>query len=293
MPTTSPQPELGRRPAVASPDDLTWLNIADARTAFGLGPGAPLRGLADLLLRPPARRLAGELAALDALVAAAGLQAGGAWICGRRGVTVIVDGQPPPAAGPLLIAANHPGLLDAVALFACLPRPDLRVLAIRRPFLAALPSIAASILPVGETAAERMAALRAGGRHLRGGGALLTFPAGRIEPDPLARPGALASLAGWSASLGTLARLAGPVTVVPAIVAGVISPAALAHPLTRLRRRQADREWLAAILQIILPRLGRTTVRVRFGASIEAGAGEVGPRVAAAARRLIEEIAAP
>ncbi len=287
------EPALAGPPAArAALDDLTWLNISDICTAFGLPAGAPLRGLAELLLRPPARRFASQLSAFDAIVGASGLQAGGAWMCGRLAAAVDLAGPPPPARGPLLIAANHPGLLDAAALFACIPRPDLRVLALRRPFLRALPNIAAALLPVGETAATRTGALRAAARHLRAGGALLTFPAGKIEPDPVSLPGAAESLGGWSDSLELLARLAGEVTVVPAIVGGVLAPAALCHPLTRLRANPHDRQWLAAILQLMLPRLGRTTVRVRFGAPIGAGAA-LSARVTTAARALIEEVAAP
>lgn len=283
----------GRGPERASLDELTRLNIADICTAFGLAGRSPLRGPAELLLRPPARRFARQLAALDAIVGAAGLQAGGAWICGQLAAAVDVAGPPSPEQGPLLIVANHPGLLDAAALFASIPRRDLRILAIRRPFLRALPNIAAALLPVGETAAARMAALRAAARHLRAGGALLTFPAGKIEPDPISMPGAADSLADWSESLDLLARLAGEVTVAPMIVGGVITPAALRHPLTRLRREQADRRWLAAIVQLMLPRLGRTTVRVRRAAPIVAGDGAVSQQVIAAARRLIKEIAQP
>lgn len=293
MLTSPTEPALAGPPrAGAALDDLTWLNIADICSAFGLPAGAPLRGLAELLLRPPARRFARQLAALDAIVGAAGLQAGGAWMCGRLTAEVDLAGAPPPARGPLLIAANHPGLLDAAALFACIPRRDLRVLAIRRPFLRALPNIAAALLPVGETAAERTGALRAAARHLRAGGALLTFPAGKIEPDPRSLPGAADSLAGWSDSLELLARLAGEVTVVPAIVGGVLAPAALRHPLTRLRAAPHERQWLAAILQLMLPRLGRTTVRVRFGAPLGPG-GALSARVTDSARNLIEEVAAP
>ncbi|NTU81260.1 MAG: glycerol acyltransferase [Chloroflexales bacterium] len=273
--------------------DLTWLNIGDMYSAFGLRHDTPLRGLAELACRPPARRFAQQMTVLDAIVGTRGLRAGAAWICAQLSEGVEVRGEPPPAAGPLLVVANHPGLLDAVALFTAIPRADMRVLAIARPFLRALPNIAAHLFPVGEGAAARTAAVRAAARHLRGGGALLTFPAGRIEPDPLSLDGAEASLARWSESVDLFARLAHEATVLPMIVGGVISPAALRHPVARLRRRPADRQWLAAILQLMRPALQRTRVRVQIGRPIAASGGPVSEAVAAEARRLLAEITRP
>lgn len=281
------------RPAPAALADLTWLNIGDIVGAFGLGPRAPLRGLAEVALQPLARRFARQLLRLDALVGAEGLGAGGEWICGQLCEGVVVRGGPPPASGPLLIVANHPGLLDAMALAVAIARADLRVLAIKRPFLRALPNIAGHLFAVGATPAARTAAVRAAARHLRAGGALLTFPAGRIEPDPITVGGAEAVLEEWSASVDLIVRMAGAVTVLPAIVGGVLTPAALGHPLTRLRRRPEDRRWLAAIIQLMRPELRRGLVRVQLGRPISATGEPVSAAVRAEAARLIAAVARP
>jgi 1-acyl-sn-glycerol-3-phosphate acyltransferase len=273
--------------------DLTWLNSADLLSAFGLGSATPLRGLAELACRIPARRFARQMLTFDAIVGAEGLAAGGAWICGQLSEGIELRGAPPPASGPLLIVANHPGLVDAAALFAAIPRRDLRVLAITRPFLRALPHIADRLVAVGNTPAARTGALRSAARHLRGGGALLTFPAGQIEPDPLRLPGASASVRAWSASIDLLARLAGELTLLPMIVGGVLAPAALGHPLLRLRRTPAERQWLAAILQLLSPALRGTTVRVQIGRPVRVADGPVRALAIAEALRLIEEVARP
>jgi len=289
LPTIGPGP-LADRTALAT---LTWLNAADIRSAFGIDRRLPCSGLADLLFTLPARAFARQVLTLDAIVGRDGLQAGGAWICGQLSRGVELRGEPPPRSGPLLVVANHPGLLDAAALFASIPRDDLRVLAVARPFLQALPHIAERLFAVGATPAARTSAVRAAVRHLRAGGALLSFPAGQIEPDPLSLPGAETTLASWSQSIDLIARLAGEVTVVPAIVAGVLTPAAVRHPLTRLRRAPADRRWLAAILQLMLPRLQRTTVRVQFGRPIATTGAPLSAAVATEARRLLSEVTRP
>jgi putative hemolysin len=145
----------------------------------------------------------------------------------------------------------------------------LRVIAGDRPFSRALPHISRRLIFVPESSEGRMAVVREATRHLRQGGAILTLPAGRIEPDPAALPGAVESLQTWSESIALFARLAPQMRIVPVIVTGILTAAALNNPLTRLRRTRQDREWLAATLQILLqpylPAYLPACVRVVFG----------------------------
>jgi hypothetical protein len=67
-----------------------------------------------------------------------------------------------------------------------------------------------------------------------------------------------------------LARLVPDLTILPVAVSGVISRQALRHPLTRLYRTTKQREWVAATLQVMLPRYRDTRVVVRFGQPIHA-----------------------
>ena len=189
----------------------------------------------------------------------------------------------------MLLVSNHPGLADAVALFAATPREDLRVIAAERPFLEALPNTSRYLLTVTEDSGGGSGIVRAAARHLRGGGAVLTFPGGMIEPDPAVLPGAVESLGRWSSSADLFARLAPDLAVVPVVVSGVISARALRIPLTRLRRRRRDREWLAATLQMLIPALRDVNVRVEFGRPIYSGArGGIGQAVIEETRRLME-----
>ena len=287
-----------RAPASGRPGQITTLTRVCADEllyAFGLG-GLLQRGVArrplELLSRVSARRLARQVATYDRVVGESGLRAGGAWALERMARRVEVEGKENvPREGPLLIAANHPGLGDSLALFATIPRTDLRVVAAERPLLDALPNTSRYLLTVAEASPGRFGLVRAATRHLKDGGAVLTFPGGRIEPDPAVLPGAVEALERWSASVGLFARLVPGLTVVPAIVSGVLSPTALRNPLVFLRRKQEDREWLAATLQMMTPMLRNVTTRVAFGqpVRVEDPSGRVVDRaVQEEARCLIE-----
>ena len=155
-----------------------------------------------------------------------------------------------PQAGPALFVANHPGITDTLALYAALARHDLCTVAAVRPFLTALHNMGKQLIYVDEDAHTHLGVVRSVTRHLRNGGSVLTFPAGKIEPDPAVLPGASAALDEWTDSIGLFARLVPEAQVVPVLVSGVFSPRALASPLARRRRRQEDRERFAAMLQV-------------------------------------------
>lgn len=244
--------------------------------------------------RLPAARLARQVALYDGVVGERGLGAGGAWAVERLSRSLTVSGaEGVPAEGPVLVVSNHPGLADSLSLFATIPREDLRVVAAERTFLRALPNTSRYLISVDAGLGGRpsgLGSLRKASRHLRRGGALLTFPKGGIEPDPSSMSGAEASLGGWQRSLDLFIRLAPEVTVIPAIVSGVISPAALASPVTRLRRLPEDRRWLAASLQMLAPALRDVHTEVRFGRPIyrDGDTAEVSEEVLEEARRMIE-----
>jgi hypothetical protein len=272
---------------------LTRLCADELLEAFGVrGTVRPL----DLLARVPAGRLAHQVATYDEIVGESGLAAGGAWGLERMARGVEVEGwENVPTAGPVLLAANHPGLADSLALFVGVPRRDLRVVAAERPLLAALPNTSRYLIPVSDHPSGRPGAIRTAARHLRRGGAVLTFPGGRIEPDPAVLPGAKEALERWSESLDLFVRLVPDLTVVPTVVSGVLSPAALRNPLIFVRRRRRDREWLAASLQMLTPALRNVTTRVAFGrpARAEDVPGDtVRGAVLHETRRLIERCAA-
>ena len=288
LPTLNPthEPTPGRSERV---EVLTRVCTDELLDAFGLGGLDRGRRPLELLSRVPARRLARQVATYDEIVGESGLAAGGAWAVGRMARRLEVEGKENmPPEGPLLVVANHPGLADALALFATVPRRDLRVVAAERPFLEALPNTSRHLIPVSEASPGRSGAVRTATRHLRDGGAILTFPGGEIEPDPAVLPGAVEALERWSGSLDLFARLVPGLTVVPAVVSGVLSPTALRNPLTFVRRQPRDRQWLAASIQMVTPALRNVATRIAFGRPTRTEDGSVRETVLNEMRRLIE-----
>jgi 1-acyl-sn-glycerol-3-phosphate acyltransferase len=174
-------------------------------------------------------------------------------------------------SGSFLALSNHPGLTDTLALFVALGRDDLRAIALRRPFLAALEHVSKHLFFLPDAATERVAMIRGAARHLRAGGALVTFPAGHTEPDPDVYPGALESLRTWLESSPIFVLLAPGTPIVPVCVRGVAWAMAARHPLARLRRTRDDQQLLASALQLlsqVLLKVRPVTVKVQVGQPI-------------------------
>ncbi|HEX7432867.1 MAG TPA: 1-acyl-sn-glycerol-3-phosphate acyltransferase [Anaerolineaceae bacterium] len=231
---------------------LTRINLEDMLVSFGWQHWKAGRWLGSALFTRPARKFARQVIALDEGVHQSGLQEGARQILPRfvRGLKVYGLATIPTSGG-LLVLSNHPGMVDTLALFASLPRTDLRVMGSERPFLTALPAISRLMIYVPEATENRLAVIRQVARALRAGESVLTFPAGHIEPDPAVLPGAVEALSDWSDSIGIFVRAAPNLSIVGAVVSHVLAPKATYHPLTRLRRQKKDRESLGATLQLI------------------------------------------
>jgi hypothetical protein len=197
---------------------------------------------------------------------------------------------PVPRAGPLLVVSNHPGLFDALALFAAVGRDDMATLAARRPLLSALPHLSRRLLSIDPGAAGA-AAIRKALRHLRGGGALLHFPAGRIEPDPCVAPRGAPLLLPWKAGIDTLlaagARACPGLRVCAAVVSGVISRRAL-RLAGALGRTEGLTDALVPLLSLTFPGFADVDVEMRFGPVEDAGEAVTGERLRAAMEAMAE-----
>jgi 1-acyl-sn-glycerol-3-phosphate acyltransferase len=253
-------------------DAYTRMDVEDLLVGFGLKDARWGRRIVEVLCRPPARRFAATILEYDRRVGRDGLRAAHWWRLNRLGRGLDTHGVAQvPREGPLLVVANHPGLNDSSALLASIPRHDLRVIGVEREFLRRLPHTSQYMFLLGATPRERIGLIRSTTRHLRAGGSLLVFPGGHIEPDPAVFPGAAEAVEEWSRSVDLWARHVPGLTIAPALVSHVLSPAAQRFPLVYMRRAEEDRRWLGAMLQLAIPAFQTTTVQLRFGRPILPG----------------------
>ena len=256
-------------------ETLTQINLDDLVSSFGWQDQPLLASMVRATFNNPARTFAQQMVEYDNLVGQVGLSEASCKTLQTRYIHDLrIHGREHiPLSGPVLFLSNHPGMADTISLFTAINRDDLRIIAEHRPFLASLVNISKQLSYISDDPTERMRAVRQIASHLRGGGAALTFPAGKIEPDPDVHEGALDSLCDWTDSSAVFLRFAPQTKIVPVLVSGVIWERTARHWLTRLKQTREDRERLAAALQLLamIVRDARpTTVHVRFAKPITA-----------------------
>lgn len=249
------------------PDQITALMAQELANALGLPRQGIHLGVIASLARSAAPRLSELLTALDDDVADAGLHE-----AARRLLTHLIEGyttageETIPTAGPLIIAANHPGLSDALVLLAGLPRDDAKLLISDVPITRALPHVREHLIYVSGDPDDHVSAAREMIDHLRSGGSIVTFPSARLTPDPalfrtetprdaaedrdaLAR----ATFSSWSASILLPLKRLTACSLQVAVVSGVLMPAFARHPIARLTPapRGWERRRMAEFLQLL------------------------------------------
>jgi hypothetical protein len=260
---------------IAKVSELRRAILEEMVKVTGLVPSGWTRLLVGPVFWPPAHRFASVAAFFDQMVAEHGLQAAARWALTQFATKLKVRRSGDvPRSGPLLVASNHPGTVDGLAIVANLDRPDLKVVASGVPFVRGLPATARHLIYISREAQGRADALRAVIRHLRDGGSVLIFPSGNVDPDPAVLPGADRALEGWSRSLDLIMRSVPETRVLLTIVSDVLLPALVQNPLTRLRKEIRDRQRLAEFLQVSLQMILRwgpaLTARLSLGEPLRA-----------------------
>ncbi len=238
---------------------LTKINLDDLVTSFGWQDRPLLSKLLKTLFRKPAKTFAEFMVEFDNAIGAHDLTEASRLTQRHFVRDVRVFGRDPSAGSgqrlipdsAFLALSNHPGMSDTLSAFCALKRPDLKIIALDRPFLNALPNMSKQLFYLKEDAASRMSLVRQVTSHLRNGGAALTFPAGHIEPDPNIYPGAIDSLQTWIDSAGVFIRLAPEAAVLPILVRNVVWDKAARHFLLGIKRTKEEKEKLAAALQLL------------------------------------------
>lgn len=179
---------------------------------------------------------------------------------------VAVDADPAsiPETGAVIVAANHPtGAVDGLALLSLVRRrrPDVKLLA--NGWLTAVGPLAPDLVPIeafGDGRGLNASPMRAALRWLRGGHALIVFPAGAVSHF---HPGAgVVADPTWQHGAARLARLAGA-SIVPCFIEGRNSTLFQALGLLN--------PWLrTALLPRELLKQRGARVRVRLGRDVPA-----------------------
>ncbi|WP_455383209.1 1-acyl-sn-glycerol-3-phosphate acyltransferase [Salinispira pacifica] len=150
-----------------------------------------------------------------------------------------------------LVVANHPGVVDALALLSALDRDDVSIVAMDRSVLASLPALRRHLIPVPREPRLRVATVRTIVARLAQGGMVVLFPAGEIEPDPAYAAPGIEILKEWTPVIGlvVLRSIADrfPLELLPVLLANVFPQRARRNPLVRVRRTGRDREESAAL----------------------------------------------
>ncbi len=230
---------------------LTQINLDDLVESFGWQNYPLPARLLRLFFRNPAQTFARHMVEYDEVVGSHGLAESG-WNLLRRYVKelrIIGADRVPDSA--FLALSNHPGMTDTVSLFCALKNSQLKIIALDRPFLQALPNTSKQLFYVRDDPSSRMTLVRQVSGHLRSGGSALTFPAGEIEPDPDVYPGAADSLQAWTDSVGVFIRMAPDTVILPVLVRNVIWSKVVNFPFLKIKKTKEEREKLAAALQLL------------------------------------------
>ncbi|MFC2026097.1 hypothetical protein ACFLUC_02760, partial [Chloroflexota bacterium] len=205
----------------------------EAFRAMGFSPTGWMRRIFGPLLGPPTRRFSQLATSFERDSAQQGLIktvrdylplfVDNVTVCGADNI---------PLEGPLIIASNHPGTLDGFVIVSSLPRDDFKLIISGVPFVQGLPALKEHLIYTTGDPHERMGVVRSAIRHLKNGGALITFATGQLDPDPAYLPGAYERLADWSSSLEIFLRKVPQSLVLPTIVSGVFATECLRNPIT-------------------------------------------------------------
>ncbi len=243
----------GLDPSARTPEvsTVTGLLYSTLMKVMGLEHPNLVTRLLEPILSPPARRLSAMLVELDHNIPSLGWSRAVAHFLEYFAIRPLILGAGNiPSHGPLIVSCNHPAAYDVVILAATLGRDDLKIIASDIPLIQALPNISAHDIPVPYDIPARLRTVRSGIQHLKGGGALLIFPRGNVEPDPAVSPGAEQSLQGWSASLELFLRRVPATISTVAIASGILSGKWFKNPLIKLWRTYEQRQKVAEIFQI-------------------------------------------
>lgn len=265
--------------------------------ALGLSRSGIMRRLLGPLFRPPANGFGRIAARADSEAKCSGITGSARRILPDLSLKAIVRGaENIPLGGPLVVASNHPGAFDSVAILSCIPRKDVKVFISDVSFTRAFSFARQYFIYTPMNKSGRMTALRGSISHLKNGGSLLIFAHGDVEPDPELSPGASEAIEDWSRSIEIMLRKVPETWLLATIASGVLMPKFARNPIVKIRKTAPRRQKLAEVLQIsrqmVFPRGIQTNVHISFAKPVrgkDLADDEVMSTVIKIARRLLED----
>ncbi|MEJ2486695.1 MAG: 1-acyl-sn-glycerol-3-phosphate acyltransferase [Anaerolineales bacterium] len=237
----------------ANVSTLTKEITIEILNAFSLPKGEFWQNTVGSIFGKPARRFSEIFAKFDQDIAAYGITE-----AAKRLLPYFVESsraigiENVPKEGPLVIASNHPGVVDGVSIIANLHRKDIKVIVGGMPFLQKLPVARNfTIHTVKNNDAIRANVVRSAIRHLKEGGTLLIFPSGQIDPDPAVLPGAREALENWSKSIAIMLRHVPETQFLNAITSGVLHEKFTHTPLTFLKKDGVGKRRIMEMIQVM------------------------------------------
>jgi hypothetical protein len=226
--------------------------IREIINAVGLPQTAFTHNAFSLFFHKATERLAAIGVTADRMIASEGFPVACAWMMHHWVSAVTVQRRETvPPQGPLLVISNHCGAYDFLVISSQLNRADLTIISSDIPFLKGLPTACIHLIFVSDDLGSRMTAARAGVRHLQGGGALLLYGTGLIDPDPAVYPGAENWIEKWLPSINLFLRTAPDTQVVLSIASGMVAERWAYHPITWFRHVDWQKRRLAEFGQVI------------------------------------------
>jgi hypothetical protein len=220
--------------------------------AFGLKKTIGTRRVFNFLLNRVTTSLSTICVLTDRKIATDGFPAATGWMASHWVRQVTTRGsETVPSEGPLLIVSNHVGAYDILVVPSQINRRDIKIIASDTPFFKRLPNASQHMIYASDELRNRMAAARQGLAHLQGGGALLLFGTGLIDPDPAIYPYAEAEIVNWSPSIDLFLGKVPEAQVVISIVSGIVMSKWAHSPLTWLRRVEWQKRRIAEYGQVI------------------------------------------
>lgn len=289
MPKTSLVPQEVSR--------LQWRIIDEICFAFGFSRNGFIRRIIGPLFTLPARHFARIVARYQAMVPQIGFGLTAREALSDFNTRASITGEGClPTDGPLIVASNHIGGVDTLAVASCILRPDLKIMVSDVGFLRSMSIADDSFIFVPPDAPGRMSALHQAIQHLQASGAVLVFAHGEVEPDPAVLPGARESLEEWSPSLEIMLRKVPSAQLQIVLMSGAIHPVFMRSPLVHLRKTLFARQKLAEFLQImqqmIFPHSLETHIRVSLSEPMgisELGTEKIMPAIIQHAKSLLDE----